>query len=69
MTLIIIDCDPEDQGGGADWTARRADAQTAVAVRDDMRAHPREHRRSPLPLTEIERRICRRADSSRRRRL
>jgi hypothetical protein len=54
------------QGGGADWTVRRAGAQTAITVRDDARARPREHRRLPLPLREIERRICRRADSSRR---
>jgi hypothetical protein len=56
-------------GHDADWTARRAGAQTVVVVRDNARARPREHRRPPLPLREGEQRICQRADSSRRRRL
>jgi hypothetical protein len=30
------------QGGGADWTARRAGAQTAVAIRDNARARAHE---------------------------
>jgi hypothetical protein len=67
-TLIVIDCDPEDLGretssiGPPAEPALRRPSPYAM-----MRARPREHRRSLLPLREGQRRICRRADSSRHR--
>jgi hypothetical protein len=66
-TLIIIDCDPEDLGRAAAPIGSPAEPALRRSLSYAMmRARPREHRRPPLSLREGQRRICRRADSSRR---